>query len=169
MYLLRSGSNLFLSSGRLIKVLAVMAILLLAFVLRSHYVNSVPKATVYDQSILVNEVSHNRPGVFYPLISYEYTSADATEKIIQFYSQEGLCEQGDVIEGRFLCRGQATPFGEYTVYIDSAQSPSAIQTTYAIETRWERVPIIYFESLVLIFVFLLFWILSITFARALGR
>jgi hypothetical protein len=154
---------------KLFKVLAVMVILFLTFVLRSHYVNSVPKAPVYDQSILVNENAYNWSGVSKPMISYEYTSADSPEKILEFYSQNAECEGGYVIEGRVVCRGQATPFGEYRVYIDSAQSPWAIQTTYAIETEWKRVPIIYLEFLNLIFVFLLFWILSITFARALGR
>jgi hypothetical protein len=155
---------------KLFKVLALMAILFCAVVLRLNYINSVPKAPVYNQSILVNEVSHNRPGVFYPLITYEYTSADAAEKIIQFYSRDALCEENDFIEGsRIVCSGEATPFGEYRVYIDSAQSASAIQTTYAIETRWERVPIISFELLILIVGCLLFWILSLTFARALGR
>lgn len=155
--------------SRLVKILAVMAILFLAFVLRSHYTNSMPQAPLYDQSILVNEVSFNWPGVSKPMISYEYTSADSAEKILEFYSQDGVCERGDVIEGRVVCRGQAAPFGEYRVYIDLAPSSLAMQTIYTIETEWKRVPIIYLEFLILILVFLLFWILSLTFARALGR
>ncbi len=125
-----------LKSRWLVGCLSFVIVVAVAVALRIQYLNTIPEAPIYGHSTLINKLSQNSPGVFYPLITYYYKSSDAPEQVIQFYSQDGACKQ---IEERFICNGRATPFGEYTAYIDSTQTPVDHQITYILEIRWEKV------------------------------
>ena len=68
-----------------------------------------------------------------PIATYYYVSSDAPENIIAFYKRMGSCE-GDARSE--LCRGHATPTGEYFVYVDLTSFATQKETSYAIEIQW---------------------------------
>lgn len=125
-----------LKSKRLIFLLFLMFVVISALFLRLQYISTVPTAPIYGNSILINEISQKGDGIYYPIATYNYKSPDAPTEIIEFYSQSGICEQNDAVEGRFVCNGKATPFGEYHVYIDSAKFLLEQQTFYSLEIQW---------------------------------
>ena len=76
-------------------------------------------------------------GTSRPIVTNQYESPDASEKIIAFYEEQGTCGEGnETIKSRELCRGQATPFGEYFVYIYLDSYASKGSTSFVIEIRW---------------------------------
>jgi hypothetical protein len=132
------GHFILLRSRGCVGCLALVVVIVVAIALRIRYIKTIPEAPIYTNSTLISQSSYDSEGVFYPWISSKYESSDSPEKIIQFYSQDGTCELSDKIEGRYICKGKATPFGDYMVYIDSAQFPIENQTPYTLEIQWEK-------------------------------
>lgn len=97
-----------------------------------------PKAPIYPGSTLVNQVSSGVGTSGWPILTYDYVSAASPDKIVAFYEEKGTCGQGDNPrqKGRELCRGVASPFGEYFVYIDLNSHLSKGLTSYSLEIRW---------------------------------
>jgi len=114
----------------------VIIFILFAF-LWSNYVNTIPIAPIYGNATKISESSYTSNETFYPLLSYNYASNDVPEHVIEFYAEEGYCIESDLIEDRVVCRGETTPFGEYTVYIDKAND-SEIKTNFRVEITWDR-------------------------------
>lgn len=110
-----------------------IAILLSA---RCTWLNIAPTAPVYPGAIVLRQVSDG-VGTSRPIITNQYASLDAPEKIIAFYEEQGSCDEGnEAMRSRELCRGEATPFGEYFVYVDLDSFASKGSTSFAIEIRW---------------------------------
>jgi hypothetical protein len=98
-----------------------------------------PKTPVYPESTLV-DYEASGIGRSRPMVTYDYTSTDSPEKIVAFYKEKGFCRE-PVFDpagqrNRQLCQGNATPYGEYFVYIDLGSHMAEGITTYALEVRW---------------------------------
>jgi hypothetical protein len=98
-----------------------------------------PKAPVYPESTLVDYVESGI-GRSRPIVTYDYASTTPPEKIVAFYEERGFCREPvfDPVgqRSRQLCQGDATPFGEYFVYIDLTSYAIEGITAYAVEVRW---------------------------------
>lgn len=134
------------ANTRMLKALVFTSLALLCFgacvaveVTRCERLNTPPKAPVYPGSTLVNHVSSGI-GRSRPMVTYDYTSTSSPEKIVAFYEERGFCREPvfDPVgqRSRQLCQGDATPFGEYFVYIDLDSHAFEGITTYALEVRW---------------------------------
>jgi hypothetical protein len=119
-------------------VFSFAACTVLAIGLRLAYVNTIPTAPIYEHATFIKETREIRETN--ASISSYYQSTDAPEKIVEFYSQSTTCELSTYVEtvGRYICRGKASPFGNYTIYIDSAKYAFEHQTPFVVEVEWER-------------------------------
>ena len=98
-----------------------------ATIVRCEWMNTVPKAPVYPNSVLVRQVLNGVKTSRYPLATYYYTSTDAPESIIVFYEEHGNCGQGDA----------SSPFGEYFVGVNVSSYETQEITSFWIEIRWK--------------------------------
>jgi len=96
---------------------------------------SPPEAPVYPRSKVVNHLLSGI-GTRRPRVTFYYESTDSPENIVAFYEERSSCDVGEPVEGRELCRGNATPFGEYFVYISLDSYAIKEITTYAVEIWW---------------------------------
>jgi hypothetical protein len=103
----------------------------------SNYRNIRPQAPIYGNASLIRENAYVSEGNFYPMVSTDFSSPDTLEQIRDFYAEQSICRAGDVIKNRVICQGNATPFGDYTVYIDRPILPET-STTFIVEVRWRR-------------------------------
>jgi hypothetical protein len=103
----------------------------------SNSANQIPQAPVYTNSTLVDQISHTRSGVFYPLVTYTYSSEDSPDHVLDFYAQHGDCTESEFDKNRTVCHGNTAPSGDYTVYIDSPIISDNL-TTFILEVRWDR-------------------------------
>ena len=101
---------------------------------RCKQLNRPPDAPVYPGAELVNSASSGI-GRSRPIVTHYYESTDSPEKIIAFYDEKGTCDVGDNIESRELCHGDATPFGEYFVFVDLNPTIEG-KAIFVIEIRW---------------------------------
>ncbi len=121
----------------LLVVVGVIGLLVCAtaIVVNCELSKSPPQASVYPGSVLLDQritgIGRSRP-----IATYYYSSSDAPEKIVSFYSARGSCGVGERSSGRELCRGDAVPFGEYFVYIDLDSYLTRTTTGFALEVRW---------------------------------
>jgi len=96
--------------------------------------NSPPTAPVYPQSTLVSQKSYFAKSR-YPIAIHTYTSSGSPSDLIAFYENEAHCQESSDRE-RMMCNGEATPDGEFSVYIDLAEQEADGETTYVIEFHW---------------------------------
>jgi hypothetical protein len=102
---------------------------------RCKRLNTLPIAPVYTESELVDFASR-AIGRSRPMVTYYYESGSSPDKIIAFYEERGACGLGEDLKSRELCKGNATPSGEYFVYIDLDSYMTKGITTYAVEIIW---------------------------------
>lgn len=125
-----------LPKGCILLLLPVAACMLIV-VVWSNYVNTIPQAPVYANAKKVDESAYISEGMFYPMITSSYISADESEQVVQFYRHNGACRFSEIIPDRTICQGKAVPFGDFTIYIDKSNNPE-ISTEFIVEIRWER-------------------------------
>ncbi len=97
-----------------------------------------PEVQVYPGSMLIHESLEGVGLRTRPIVTRYYKSMDSPNTIVEFYQKQGICGLGENLSqtGHELCRGNATPFGEYFVYIDLDSYAFQGTTSYAIEIRW---------------------------------
>lgn len=94
-----------------------------------------PQAPVYPGSQLADE-TESIVGATIPMVTRHYRTADPPQNVVAFYQARGRCGAGEATE-RDVCLGDATPNGEYFVYIDLSGYGAHRVTTYTLEIRWE--------------------------------
>jgi len=97
--------------------------------------NRPPKAPVYPESILVEQVSRGVSTRSYRRLTSDYVTADPPEAVVAFYEDRGPCRDPGPLN-RVTCDGESVPFGEYFAYIDLASYETNGETAYALEIRW---------------------------------
>jgi hypothetical protein len=97
--------------------------------------NRPPKAPIYPESILVEQVSSGVGTSSRPRLTSRYVTADPPEAVLAFYEDRGSCRD-PVPLNRVLCDGESVPFGEYFAYIDLASYETNGETAYALEIKW---------------------------------
>ncbi len=119
----------------ILAVALLLGICATAVVVRCDQLKSPPQAPVYPASTLSRQ-RVSRLGGDWSGADYYYTSTDAPEKIVAFYTEKGSCGEGERVSGRESCHGNAVSFGEYLVYVDLGSYASQGMTSYNIGVLW---------------------------------
>ncbi len=107
-----------------------------AVVVHCQQLNTPPQAPVYPGSTLSRQWLDGI-GSRSSVAVYSYTSPDAPEKIVAFYTEKGWCGLGAQGSGGELCDGTAVPFGKYVVGIDLESYASRGVTSYHVDIYWQ--------------------------------
>lgn len=118
----------------LVPVLLVIVVIVVVST-RCEYRNTVPEAPIHPNSVLVNSELSGTGGSR-PLATYYYEANSPVEEVIQFYSEQADCSVAEATSN-IVCRGNATPFGEYFVYVEAPPGLASGVTQYAVELRWQ--------------------------------
>lgn len=95
--------------------------------------NSTPEVPIYPESILVEEIFSGSD--FDPNYQYHYTSTASLEEIVNFYTaNKAWCRQ--TIKTRYVCTGDAEPYGSYSVRLRFEPDESESLTKYSIDLFW---------------------------------
>jgi hypothetical protein len=103
----------------------------------SNYRNIKPQVPIYGNASPIRENAYVSAGMFYPMVSTNFSSPDTLEQIRDFYADQSTCLANDAVTNRVICQRKAMPFGDYTVYIDRPILPEA-STTFIVQVRWRR-------------------------------
>lgn len=90
----------------------------------------IPEAPVYPGSVLTKE-HIDIDGYEYATYVYEYETTDTYADVVAFYIAAG-CREYDWP----VCIGNASPFGDYELYIKD-ESPGG-NVTYHLQVEWDR-------------------------------
>jgi hypothetical protein len=93
---------------------------------------TIPEAPVYPDSVLVRkavifDVSE------YSVYEYTYETTGSYEDIVEYYAAAG-CTPYDWL----VCKGSASPFGDYELYI--VDEPLSDAITYRLVVEWDKCP-----------------------------
>lgn len=128
-----NSSGLRIVLGLVLLTLVCLGICAVVVFIRCERARMPPDTPVYPDSVLVGQESIGTDR--WPLITYQYTSTHLPERIVAYYEERGRCREYEERE-RIVCQGEATPFGEYFVYIDLARYPVEGITPYILEVQW---------------------------------
>lgn len=70
------------------------------------------------------------------LVSFDYSSDDSAQNIIDFYEAHAAdCQENFEESARVVCTGSAIPTGTYSAYFDINSDLRSV-TTFTVEVRW---------------------------------
>ena len=97
--------------------------------------NEVPEFVVYPDSVLV-QTNTGRANDF-GIVSFEYTVNVSWEILRDYYEYIINCRIPSNDQDRVVCEGSATPYGEYSVYLNPS-AMDTLNTTYTVEVFWDK-------------------------------
>ncbi|MBX3083056.1 MAG: hypothetical protein KF716_15605 [Anaerolineae bacterium] len=103
----------------------------IATLIQCEMVKAKPEVLIYPNAVLIQENTVGLGGSR-PYVAEHYTSVDAPEKIVEFFEQHSTCVFN---ARRNYCRGSATPYGTFDVYLETGVSGNG--SRYLLEINWD--------------------------------